>query len=248
MNKYKANDKYKVKCFETEKDKVKENNTPKSCQMGIFPKKLEQLGILCVGRTGAGKTNVLLHMLTDANLLGGVFKPKDIFLYSALTPDKNLTKHLHIPKKNIITNWDEAKFKQHLEKIENVSKKDWAKAPYTMIILDDVLQKKKFLKSATMSNLATTHRHMKVCYAILAQYYKAVSPVVRTNCSYIIYFAGSEMENIKLCEEQLPAFMNRKKFMQCVEFATKDPYSFLTINTRAEHNKKLRKGFNTIIN
>jgi hypothetical protein len=187
-------------------------------------------------------------MLTDENLLGGVFNPKDIYLYSALSPDKNLTKHLKIPKKNVITSWDEDKVKSHLEQIESKSKKNWADAPYTMLIFDDILQKRKFLKSGTMSNLATTHRHMKVCYAILSQYYKAVSPVVRTNCSYIIYFAGSEMENIKLCEEQLPAFMSKKKFMQCVEFATKEPYSFLSINTRAEHGKKLRSGFNTIIN
>lgn len=246
MSKYRNNDKYKVRVFETEKDKVKD--VPRACEIGIFPKKLEQLGILCVGRTGSGKTNVLLHMLTDENLLGGVFDNQHIFLYSALSPDKNLTKHLNIPKKNVKTKWDEEQVKLHLEKIESRAKKDWENAPYTLLIFDDVLQKKKFLKSPTMSNLATTHRHMKICYAILSQYYKAVSPVVRTNCSYIIYFAGSEMENIKLCEEQLPAFMPKKKFMQCVEFATKEPYSFLSINTRAEHEKKLRKGFNTIIN
>jgi len=101
---YRSNDKYKVKVFDTEKDDIKE--VPRACEIGILPKKLEQLGILCVGRTGAGKTNVLLHLLTDPNLLGGVFNQKDIFLYSALTPDKSLTKNLKIPKKNIITKWD----------------------------------------------------------------------------------------------------------------------------------------------
>ena len=246
MSNFKKNDKYKVKCFETEKDKVKD--VPHCCEIGILPKRLEQLGILCVGRTGAGKTNVLLHLLTDENLLGGVFNPKDIYLYSALTPDKSLTKNLKIPKKNVITNWDEDKVKSHLEQIEQKSKKNWADAPYTFIIFDDCLQKKNFLKSGTVANLVSTHRHHKICYAFLVQYYKSVSPVVRTNCSYIIYFAGSEMENLKLCDEQLPAFMSRKRFMQCVEFATKEPYSFLTINTRAEHGKKLRSGFNTIIN
>jgi hypothetical protein len=235
MSKYKNNDKYKVRVFETEKDKVKDN--PRACEIGIFPKRLEQLGILCVGRTGSGKTNVLLHMLTDENLLGGVFDPQHIFLYSALSPDKNLTKHLNIPKKNVITKWDEEKVKLHLEKIESKTKKDWKNAPYTLLIFDDCLQKKKFLKSGTVANLVSTHRHHKICYAFLVQYYKSVAPVVRTNCSYIIYFAGSEMENIKLCEEQLPAFMSKKKFMQCVEFATKEPYSFLSINTRAEHER-----------
>ena len=115
------------------------------------------------------------------------------------------------------------------------------------MVFDDVLQKARFLRSATVANLVSTHRHHKIVYAFLVQYYKSVAPVVRTNCSYIIYFAGSEMENQKLCDEQLPPFMSKKRFMECVSFATKEPYSFLSINTRAEHDKKLRKNFNTII-
>ena len=246
MSTFRKNDKYKVKCFETEKDKVKD--VPHCCEIGILPKRLEQLGILCVGKTGAGKTNCILEIFTNPNLLGGFVKPKDMFLYSALTPDKNITKTLKIPQKNIITDWEEIDVKNHLKKIEDKTKKDWHNAPYTLLIFDDVLQKKQFLRSGTMANLVSTHRHLKLMYVIMVQMYRSVAPVVRTNCSYIIYFAGSEMENQKLADEQLPAFMKKKKFLQLIEFATKEPYSFMSINNRAPHDKQVRKGFNMIIN
>jgi hypothetical protein len=240
-------DNYKVKCFSTDKDKLDESRLPRACKNGILPKKLEQFGGLVVGRTGSGKTNVMLHMLTDERLLGGAFKKENIFLYSALKPDPSISKNLQIPKKNIITKWDEPEVKTHLDKLEKQTKKDFKSAPYTLLIFDDILSKKKFLKSPTMSNLATCHRHWKCCYFILTQYYKGISPVVRTNCSYLIFFASSEIENEKLYQEQCPSGCNKKKFMKLVNYATSEPYEFLSMNTRAESKKKMRKGFNEII-
>ena len=239
--------KYEVSCFETEKDKIDDSKIPNACKVGIFPKKLEQLGILIVGRTGSGKTNVLLEILTNPDLLGDAFEKKDIFLYSALKPDPKMIDTLKIPKKNIMKDWDENSVQTHLDKLEQKAKKDFKSAPYTLLIFDDVLQKKKFLKSETFANLATCHRHFKCCYAVLTQYYKAISPVIRTNCSYIIFFASSQMETQKLYEEQAPHGYNKNKFLKCVDLATNEPYSFLSINTRAKYDEKLRKGFNLIM-
>ncbi len=247
MKEEKSKGKYEVSCFETEKDKIDDSKIPNCCKVGIMPKKLEQVGMLIVGRTGSGKTNVLLEILTNDNLLGDAFEKKDIFLYSALKPDPKMVDTIKIPKKNIIKDWDEKVVQSHLDRLEQKAKKDFKSAPYTLLIFDDVLQKKKFLKSATMANLATCHRHFKCCYAILTQYYKGISPVVRTNCSYIIFFASSQMETQKLYEEQCPSGYSKKKFLKCVDMATDEPYSFLSINTRANHDEKLRKGFNLIM-
>ena len=79
----KSKGKYEVKCFETEKDKIDESKIPHACKVGIFPKKLEQLGMLIVGRTGSGKTNVLLEILTNPDLLGDAFEKK-IFFFTLL--------------------------------------------------------------------------------------------------------------------------------------------------------------------
>jgi len=240
-------DPYDAPSFETNKDKGARQKI-RCCEIGIFPKKLEQLGCLMVGRTGQGKSNLLQHILTSNMLLKGAFDPKNIFLYSACKPDKNLIDNLKLKKSNVRSDWDEEDVKKHLDMIEKVVEhKGFENAPNTLFIFDDVLQKKKFLKSATMSNIASAHRHYKLSYFILSQYFRAIHSAIRSNASVLIYFSNNEMENNKLAEEFTPAHMKKKRFLQLLHHATKEKYSFLMINTRAPYNEQLRKKFNTII-
>lgn len=245
-NKKDKKDPYEVISFETNKDKNRKKI--RCCEIGIFPKRLEQIGCLMIGRTSCGKSNLLQHILTSPMLLSDAFNKKDIFLYSACKPDKNLIKNLKLKDSNVKTEWDEEDVKEHLKRIEKVvESKGFENAPNTCIIFDDVLQKRKFLRSPTMSNIASASRHFKLTYFILAQFFRALHPAIRTNASVIIYFAASDIENQKLCDEFTPPNMKKKRFLQLVYHATKEPYSFLMINTRAPYNEQLRKKFNTII-
>ena len=112
---------------------------------------------------------------------------------------------------------------------------------------DDILSRKKFLRGKAIAQIATAGRHAKLSYIVCSQYYKSIPCVLRTNVSYIIYFSANEGENEKFAEEQAPSFMSKKKMKKMIEFATKEPYSFMSINTLAPHGKKLRKGFNIVI-
>lgn len=239
-------DPYEVPSFETNKDKGRKKI--RCCEIGILPERIEQLGCLMVGRTGCGKSNLLQHILTSPMLLKDAFSTKNIFLYSACKPDKNLIKNLKLNKSNVFSEWNEEDVKKHLDKIEKVvEQKGFEKAPNTLFIFDDVLQKRKFLKSGTMSNIASAHRHFKLSYFILSQFFRAIHPAVRSNASVIIYFSNNDMESNKLAEEYTPPHMKKKRFLQLLHHATKDKYSFLMINTRAPYNEQLRKKFNTII-
>jgi hypothetical protein len=240
------NDPYAVPSFETNKDKGRKKI--RCCELGIFPKRIEQLGCLMVGRTGCGKSNLLQHILTSPMLLKDAFSTKDIFLYSACKPDSNLIKNLKLKKSNVFSEWNEEDVKKHLDKIEKVvEQKTFEKAPNTLFIFDDVLQKRKFLRSGTMSNIASAHRHYKLSFFILAQFFRAIHPAIRSNASVIIYFSNNDMESNKLAEEYTPPHMKKKRFLQLLHHATKDKYSFLMINTRAPYDEQLRKKFNTII-
>jgi hypothetical protein len=246
-NNSKNYDPYEVKSFETNKD-TSNRKKIRCCEIGIFPKRLEQLGCLMVGRTGQGKSNLLQHILTSDKLLKDAFDPKHIFLYSACKPDKNLIKNLKLKKSNVKSDWNEEDVKKHLDMIEKVvDHKGFDNAPNTLFIFDDVLQKKKFLKSATMSNIASAHRHFKLTYFILSQFFRAIHCAIRSNASVLIYFSNNEMESNKLADEYTPPHMKKKRFLQLLHHATKEPYSFLMINTRAPYNEQLRKKFNTII-
>ena len=116
------NNPYEVKCFETAKDD--KQSQPRACEIGILPSKLERFHTLIVGRSGSGKTNVMMHLLTSDKLLGDVFQPKNIFLFCAVKPDKSLVKSLKIPKKNIIEDFDDDKVLEMFKKLEkNVENK-----------------------------------------------------------------------------------------------------------------------------
>jgi hypothetical protein len=246
MSNNEKNDPYAIKSFETNKDK--DRKKIRCCELEIFPKRLEQLGCLLVGRTGCGKSNLLQHILTSEMLLKDAFKPKNMFLYSACKPDSNLIKNLKLIKKNVKSEWNEEKVKKHLEQIESVvEQQGFENAPNTCLIFDDVLQKRKFLKSSTMSNIASAHRHYKLSYFILSQYFRGVHCTIRTNASVLIFFAASDIEVNKVAEEFCPAKMTKKRFTQLIDYATEEPYSFLMINTRAPRGKQIRKKFNTII-
>ena len=239
-------DPYDVPSFETNKDKGRKKI--RCCEIGIMPKRLEQLGCLMIGRTGSGKSNLLQHILTSPLLLKDAFKTKDIFLYSACKPDSNLIKNLKLKKTNVKSEWNEDDVKKHLDKIEKVvEQKGFENAPHTLFIFDDILQKRKFIRSGTMANIASCHRHFKLTYFFLNQFFRAVHPSIRSNASVVIYFSNNEMESNKLAEEYTPPHMNKKRFLQLLHYATKEPYSFLMINTRAPYNEQLRKKFNTII-
>ena len=242
-----SNNPYKVKVFKTAKD---DNfKQPRACEIGIFPPKLERFHTLVIGRSGSGKTNVMLHMLTEKNLLGQVFKPKNIFLFCGVKPDKSVVKALKIPKKNIIEDFDDEIALEMFKKLEDdVEYKGWSKSPHTLWLFDDVLSKKRFLRGKALAQIATAGRHAKLSYIAISQYYKSLPPILRTNASYIIYFSANESENVKFAEEQCPSFMSKKQFLKIIEHCTKDKYSFLALNTLAEKGKEVRRGFNKIVN
>ena len=240
-------DPYKVKVFKTAKDD--DERQPHACKIGIFPPKMERFHTLIVGRTGSGKTNVMLHMLTDKHLLGNVFKPKNIFLFCAVKPDKGMVKELKIPKKNIIEDFDDDKLLSMFQKLESVvDNNGWSQAPRTLWLFDDILSKKKLLRGKAIAQIATAGRHAKLSYIMNSQYYKSLPPVLRTNAAYIIYFSANESENVKFCDEQAPSFMTKKKFLKIIEHCTKERYSFLALNTLAPKSQECRKGFNVIVN
>ena len=98
-----------------------------------------------------------------------------------------------------------------------------------------------------MRNIASAHRHFRLSYFILSQFFRAISPAIRSNASVLIYFQNNEMESNKLADEFTPPHMKKKRFLELLHHATKEKYSFLMINTRAPYDEQLRKKFNTII-
>jgi hypothetical protein len=231
----------KVIPFKSNKQKIKQ---PPACQLEILPKL--HCSYLFVGKSGSGKTNALIHLLKSKDLLGGVFD--DIYYLSDSIDDTfrdNVKKE--IPDKNFIKDFDEDFINNILNKQEGeIKKKGYVKAPHVALIFDDILSKKKFLNSKLMLKLMTCCRHYNTSNFILSQSYKAIPRALRLQMRGIVFLPSSMNEVVRFSEEQCLPNMTQKKFIEMIQYATKEPYNFCFINN--DSNEKIRKNFDTILN
>jgi len=217
---------------------------PACCQNEILPKL--PFSAIIVGRSGSGKTMACTSLLKNKNLLKDCFDY--IFFFTGSKPDKEIIKDLHLKKDCIKEDFTEEDVKEVIEKLEKHIEEGGfnADTPSTLFIFDDILNQTDFLKSRTFTKLATANRHINATFFILSQYYKKLTTVIRTNASYIMFFPSNQQEIEKLADEMTPARMNKKRFIEIVNYATADKHSFLSINNKSEN--KLRKNFDIILN
>jgi hypothetical protein len=232
-------DPYEIKIKKTNKDKLTQ---PISVKNDIFP--TMPCGCLVVGKSGSGKTQVIVNILSNSNLLKGYFTK--ILLFSDTKPDKELIDDLNLDKKNIITDFTEEDVEKVINEQEKViAAKGFNKSEKVIMIFDDILSKPKFLKSKVCTKLATANRHYNISYIFSTQYYKKVPPVIRTNSRYYIIFPSSMSEIEKIAQELCPPQMSQKKFIKYIQYATEKKYSFMSINTDSE--EPLRRMFDNIL-
>jgi hypothetical protein len=230
---------YEIKIKKTNKDGLEQ---PESVELDIFPKL--PMGCLIIGRSGSGKTQAMINMLTNDNLLADYFDI--VYLFTDAKPDKELIKDLKLEKQNIITDFDEEKVKTIMDRAENtIQKNGFKNSPKIMMLFDDILSNQKFLKSKTLTRLATANRHFNISYIFCSQYYKKLPPVVRTNARYYMIFPSSMSEVEKIADELCPPRISKKQFIQYLQYATDKQYSFLSIN--ADSQEPLRRMFENIL-
>lgn len=230
---------YEIKIKSTNKDGLEQ---PESVDNDIFPKL--PMGCLIIGRSGSGKTQAMINMMTNDNLLGDYFDI--VYLMTDAKPDKELIKDLKLEKKNIITDFDEEKVKEIMDKAERtIQKNGFKESPKIMLLFDDILSNQKFLKSKTATRLATANRHFNISYIFCSQYFKRLPPVIRTNARYYMIFPSSMSEIEKIADELTPARMSKKQFISYLQYATKERYSFMSIN--ADSQEPLRRMFENIL-
>jgi len=235
----KTNNPYEIQVKKTNKEGLEQ---PQSVELDIFPKL--PAGILVVGRSGSGKTMAIVNMMTNPALLGDYFDI--VYLFTDAKPDKELIKDLKLEKKYVITDFDEKKVLEIMDKAERtIEQKGFKNSPKIMFLFDDILSNPKFLRSKTATKLATANRHFNISYIFASQYFKKLPNVLRTNSRYYMIFPSSMNETEKMADELTPPRMDKKKFIKYLDHATKERYSFLTINTDSQ--EPLRRKFENIL-
>jgi hypothetical protein len=242
------NDDYlKITPLATDKSKIKVRPT---MEAGIVPK--HPVSVMFCGKSGMGKTQLLLNLLTKKQFYKDYFDVTFLFSETAKSGADDLyQKHAGIP--------DEYMFKpdkeglEQLDRILKVQKKiikdkGIAASPKILIIFDDIAHSRKFLASNQYLLLHIANRHFNISTFSLTQSYVKIPRSCRCQVGGIMFFHGAtNTEKLRLSEEHTPANHTEKEFLQIIDHATADKYNFLFVNKQADMKQRYRKNLDEIL-
>lgn len=115
-------------------------------------------------------------------------------------------------------------------------RKHW-KRPNAFLVLDDVMDDKKWLKSKTTRGIFKNGRHWALLFILAMQYSMDISPELRTCIDYIFLLRENIPKNRqRLYEHYCGVFPNYEMFEQVFTACTEN-YECLVIKNRSTSNK-----------
>lgn len=243
----------RVRPLKTNKSKIKINDYMKNHQIPKHPS-----SIMFCGKSGSGKTMLLLNLLSNSSMYGKYFDLIFLFSETAKSGGDDLYKehcgegsgchiaedHMFKPDKEGLAQLD------HIIKTQKeiIKKKGIENSPKILIIFDDIVHSRKFLASNQYLLLHIANRHLNISTFSLSQSYVKIPRSCRCQVSALAFFhGGTNTEKLRLSEEHTPSNWSEKEFLELVDYATKDKYSFLFINKHADMKKRYRKNLDTIL-
>lgn len=235
-----------IKPIDTSKNKVKISTYQKE---HIIPKHPFR-GILS-GASGSGKSNLLINLLTKKEFYKNFFHV--IFLisptagklddsYQALEKDKGKSR-IHI-----INNLDPDKIQNIMNMNKEIIEEDGVhKAPRLLLVYDDVISDVKFMNTKAFRHSFIASRHYNASVIICTQRYNSVPRVCRLQANSIMFFRGTNSEELVLAEEYTPPSYSKKEFLEIIAYATREPYSFIFINEQAPREDRYRQCLHNIL-
>ena len=231
----------KIVPFKTNKGAIKRTKNMESNTICAHP-----ASIIFNGKSGSGKSNLLLNLLTRPQFYKDYFDL--IFFFSPSSKCDDLPKYLQLPDKRVFDKFDENSMIDILKTQEDIIKEQSIeKSPKILIILDDVQSEQRFLRSQTISTLFIRNRHLNISTWLCGQSYTRTPRNCRLQASGLFIFPGSQSEMDLLIDEYCPPRCNKKKFEEMLKYATKDKYNFMFINNQADFENRYRKNMDMII-
>ena len=236
---------YKIESIPTDKSKV----PLRKCMIdGILPK--FPFSMMISGRSGSGKTNVLLNILTKDNMYNKYFHYIVVYSPTAGKYD-DMYKVLKLPEENFKNDFSAEDLNNLIESRKQLIDKkgiEWVvKNSRVLIILDDVIANRDFLNSPEALKMFALLRHYQVAIIVLMQSYNKLPRALRINSNATIVFPSTQSEVEVLLDEITPSGLTKKQFLKVIEYCTDGRYDFLYINNHAEPDKRIRKNFDEVI-
>ena len=205
--------------------------------------------MLIIGPSGSGKTNTLLHLTNNSHPIDKIYlyakdihKPKYEYLINRR--EQAVIKNLNDPKA-FIENSDD--MNDVLDDINNYNKNRDKKA---LIVLDDMIADIEHNKNFKRIIKELFYRARKINLSIVyitQSYFSALKDARLNSTHYILMKIGNKKELKRIAEEK-SGHLDYKDFLKIYNYCTREPYSFMLINTRPTATIPFKKNFDEPIN
>lgn len=211
-----------------------------------------------VGSIGSGKSTLVTNLLSKSNMLGidKTGKPyfDHIFVMTGSDDDlyENLIEMGILDEKKITIDPNPDHIGELIQaQRKDISKKGIAKSDKVLIILDDVVDDQKMMKSKNLRSLFIKPRQLNISVFLLSQYLNLIPKFMRNNAQNIFFFRGNRSDHEQLCEQFCPSSFHKKDFLKLIHQATEDrddeTHNFLHINRKMPLSKRFRRNLDKVI-
>ena len=199
--------------------------------------------MLIIGPSGSGKTNTLLHLINNLHPIDKIYLyAKDIYepKYEYLINKREQVgiKKLNGPHAFIEYSDD---MNDVLDDINNYNNKNRDKK--VLIVFDDVITDIEYNKNfkRIIKELFYRARKINVSIVFITQsYFRALKDARLISPHYILMKTGNK-KNLKIIAEEKSGHLDYKDFLKINNYCTREPYSFMLIDTRPTASVTFKK-------
>ena len=220
-------------------DNIVSNKNTSSSEDNNWPFRM-----LIIGPSGSGKTNTLLHLIND------LYPIDKIYLY---------VKDLHEPKYEYLINKREQAGIKNLNELhafieysddmndvlDDINNYNKNRDKKVLIVFGNMIADIEYNKNfkRIIKELFYRARKINVSIVFITQsYFRALKDVRLNSTHYILMKIGNKKE-LKRIVEKKSGHLAYKDFLKLYNYCAREPYSFMTIDTRPIVNVTFKKNF-----
>ena len=197
--------------------------------------------ILIIGGSGSGKTNTLLNLINEQKDIDKIYlyaKDLNESKYELLIKNRENSGIKHVNDSNAFIECSNT-----MEEVyENIGNYNPNRKRKILIVFDDmiadIMTNKKF--QSLIKELFIRCRKINISLVFITQSYFSVPKDVRLNSTHYLIMKINNRRELQNIAINHSADIDYKDFMKIYRECTKEPYSFLTIDTTLPSSNSLR--------
>ena len=189
--------------------------------------------MLIIGPSGSGKTNTLLHLINDLHPIDKIYLyAKDIHesKYEYL-----INKREQAGIKNLNDHHAFIEYSDDMNDVlDDVNNYNKDRDKKVLTVFDDMIADIEYNKNfkQIIKELFYRTRKINVSIVFITQsYFRALKDARLNSTHYILMKIGNKKELKRIAEEKF-GHLDYKDFLKIYNYCTREPYSFMTIDTR----------------